>query len=126
MNDRSYDIYGRPIIVQDVTTTTSVTGLVTAKTTKKQTLSVETGVTSGTKLQVVNVTTGDILVDNVGSYTASTGKVSLVGFKSDEGKVIKLSVLPANASAIVPEREYILAQDNTRLSAKGLSTTATN
>ena len=82
--------------------------------------------TSGTKLQVINVTTGDILVDNVGSYTAATGKVSLVGFKSDEGKVIKLSVLPANASAIVPTREYILQQDNTRLSAKGLSTTATN
>ena len=122
----TYDIYGRPIVVSDVTTTTSITGLVTAKETKKQTLKVETGVTSGTKLQVINVTTGDILVDNVGSYTAATGKVSLVGFKSDEGKVIKLSVLPANASAIVPTREYILQQDNTRLSAKGLSTTATN
>jgi hypothetical protein len=37
-----------------------------------------------------------------------------------------LSVSAANSSAIVPTREYILKSDNTRLSAKGIRTTASN
>ena len=50
----------------------------------------------------------------------------LVGFKADESIEIKISAIPANQSAIVPNREYILEYDNTRLSAKGLRTTASN
>ena len=69
---------------------------------------------------------GDIKVDNVGSYDAGAGIVNLVGFKSDTGDEIKLSVSPANPSAIVPSREYILKHDTTRLSAKGIRTTASN
>jgi hypothetical protein len=78
------------------------------------------------KLQIIDVGTGDIKADNIGFYESGVGKVHLVGFKSDEGKLIKLSCSPANPSAVVPTREYILDYDNTRLSAKGLRTTASN
>ena len=78
------------------------------------------------KLQIIDVGTGDIKVDNVGSYDANAGTITITGFRSDEAKLIKLSCTPANASAIVPEREYILDYDNTRLSAKGIRTTASN
>lgn len=78
------------------------------------------------KLQIIDVGTGDVKADNIGFYDAGAGTINLVGFKSDEAKLIKLSCTPANASAIVPLREYILEYDNTRLSAKGLRTTASN
>lgn len=77
-------------------------------------------------LQIFNTETGDVVVDNVGYYTAAAGKVNLVGFSSSSDSEIKLSVVPANASAIVPEREYILSYDNTRLSAKGFRTSSSN
>ena len=91
-------------------------------------VSARSSLTSGTRLQIIEISTGEVAPggDNVGYYTASTGRVDLKGFKSDESKVIKLSCIPANASAIVPNREYILQYDNTRLSAKGLRTTASN
>lgn len=78
------------------------------------------------KLQVVDLSTGDVKIDNIGYYESGVGKVFLVGFSADEAKLIKLSVTPANASAIVPTREYLLEYDVTRLSAKGLRTTASN
>jgi hypothetical protein len=129
-NRIEYDIYGRPIVIQDIITTTTATGLVTATSTASVngtvSVSAVSGLTAGTKLQVVDIATGEKIKDNVGSYIASTGRVNLVGFQADESKVIKLSCVPANASAIVPEREYILQYDNTRLSAKGLRTTSSN
>lgn len=76
-------------------------------------------------LQVVDAD-GNIKVDNVGYYESGVGKVHLVGFKADESEAIKLSCTPANPSAIVPQREYLLDYDNTRLSAKGIRTTASN
>jgi hypothetical protein len=78
------------------------------------------------KLQIIDVGTGDVKSDNVGFYESGSGTINLVGFKSDESKLVKLSCTPANASAIVPQREYILNSDSTRLSAKGLRTTASN
>lgn len=79
-------------------------------------------------LQIINQSTGDVLpnFNNIGSYNSSSGRVDLVGFKSDESKLIKLSCVPSNQSAIVPNREYILDFDATRLSAKGILTTARN
>ena len=76
------------------------------------------------KLQIINTATGDIVADNIGSFSGS--KINLVGFRADESKLIKLSCIPANQSALVPEREYILKVDNTRLSAKGIITSASN
>jgi hypothetical protein len=86
----------------------------------------KTDTRNGRRLQVVDTASGDVKVDNVGSYDAGAGIVNLVGFKSDTGDQIKLSVSPANPSAIVPSREYILKHDTTRLSAKGIRTTASN
>ena len=77
-------------------------------------------------LQVIESATGGIIKDNAGSFNASAGTVSLTGFKANSNDAIKLSVSAANASAIVPTREYILKSDNTRLSAKGIRTTASN
>lgn len=76
-------------------------------------------------LQVVDAN-GVVKVDNVGYYESGVGKVFLVGFKVDESETIKLTCTPANPSAIVPQREYLLDYDNTRLSAKGIRTTASN
>ena len=76
-------------------------------------------------LQVVDAD-GNIIVDNVGYYESGVGKIYLVGFKADQSTSIKLSCTPANPSAIVPQREYLLDYDNTRLSAKGIRTTASN
>lgn len=80
------------------------------------------------KLQIINTRTGETIpnYNNIGSYNASSGRVDLVGFKSDEAKLIKLSCVPSNQSAIVPTREYILDFDPTRLSAKGIRTTSRN
>ena len=77
-------------------------------------------------LQVIESSTGTIIKDNAGSFNSSAGTVTLTGFKANSNDAIKLSVLAANASAIVPTREYILKSDNTRLSAKGIRTTASN
>lgn len=79
-------------------------------------------------LQIINQSTGEPVpgFQNIGTYNSSSGRVDLVGFKSDESKVIKLSCVPSNQSAIVPNREYILDFDPTRLSAKGILTTARN
>jgi len=77
-------------------------------------------------LQVIESSTGGIIKDNAGSFNASAGTVTLTGFKANSNDAIKLSVSAANASAIVPTREYILKSDNTRLSAKGIRTTASN
>ena len=95
---------------------------------KNQLKSTATTTITGNKLQIINQSTGEVVAggDNIGSYDAGAGTVELTGFKADEAKLIKISVVPANQSAIVPEREYILQVDNTRLSAKGLQTSASN
>jgi len=83
---------------------------------------------SGNKLQIIVNETGAVAAggDNIGSFDAGAGTVSFVGLKLDTAKTIKVSAVPANQSNIVPVREYILNIDNTRLNAKGLSTTASN
>tara|TARA_R110000744_G_scaffold9634_2_gene30659 strand:+ start:8773 stop:10596 length:1824 start_codon:yes stop_codon:yes gene_type:complete len=67
------------------------------------------------KLQVVTLDGVTVVVDNVGSYEAANGTLSLVGFKPNSivGGVnyIKISVLPANQSAIAPVRQDILEFD---------------
>lgn len=82
------------------------------------------------KLQVVSLTDDQVITDNVGYYEAATGKVYIVGLLIDSflgaSNEIKLSVVPANESAITPEREYVLSYDNTRLSAQGIITSARN
>lgn len=82
------------------------------------------------KLQVINLATNRTVVDNVGSYSPSLGRVNLIGLQVDSivggGTYIKLAVVPANQSAISPVREYILEQDVDRTTAKGVVVSATN
>ena len=83
-----------------------------------------------TKLQVINLTTNKAIVDNVGSYNPQTGDVNIVGLQIDQivggTNFIKLAVVPANQSAIRPEREYILNHDNARSVARAVLTEADN
>ena len=68
-----------------------------------------------TKLQVVSSATGAIIVDNIGSYSTTTGILSIVGFTPNGllggTTFIKISATPANQSAIVPERNNIINYD---------------
>ncbi len=67
------------------------------------------------KLEVVTLDGLTIIVDNVGSFNATEGILNLVGFKPSSiiGAVnyIKVSVTPANQSAIAPQRQDILQFD---------------
>ena len=70
---------------------------------------------SSNKLQVVNAGNASVIVDNIGSYDATKRTVSIVSFKPTgllgAGGDIKLSILPANQSAISPLRNNILYYD---------------
>ena len=70
---------------------------------------------SSNKLQVVTLDGDTVIVDNVGNFNSATGVVSLVGFKPSSiiGGVnyIKIKAIPANQSAIAPQREDILQFD---------------
>lgn len=76
---------------------------------------------SSTKLQVVSVD-GTIEVDNVGSYNAVSGIISIVGFKpsSFEGSSISLKATPANQSTIRPLRNYVIDIDTALSSSRAI------
>lgn len=71
-------------------------------------------------LQVQTLSGASALVTNVGSYNASTGKVSLVGFSPSSiiGEQIKISVVPQNESTVRPLRNYIINIDSGLSSAR--------
>lgn len=83
-----------------------------------------------TKLQVINVSSNRAVVDNVGTYNGNAGRIDLVGLEVDGLlgglNYITLSAVPANQSAISPEREYILQQDVPRSTARGVLVEASN
>ena len=70
---------------------------------------------SSNKLQVVTLDGLTTLVDNVGSFDPATGILTIVGFQPNSiiGSVnyIKVSVTPANQSAVAPQRQDILQFD---------------
>ena len=63
-------------------------------------------------LQIVN-TGGTVEVDNIGSYDAALGKITLVGFAPTDfaGDQIKFSATPANQSTIRPLRATVIDID---------------
>lgn len=83
-----------------------------------------------TTIQVVTTTGADVVTNNVGSYDAGTGIVTLNYFNptsiSGGATQIKLSVVPANPSAISPVRNDLLVFDPDRSSTTGVIVTATN
>ena len=64
-------------------------------------------------IQVIEVSTGLPLVDNIGSYSATDGTVSLVTFTGTliTGSYIRITALPANPSVINPLRSSIIRYD---------------
>ena len=58
-------------------------------------------------------TSGTVIVDNIGEYTGDT--VRLVGLQVDAltsgNSFIKLSAVPANQSAISPQRQDVIVLD---------------
>ena len=78
---------------------------------------------SSTSLEVFDQTNAAILLDNIGSYNQSTGKLSLTGFGTNvtafTGSEIKISITPANQNTIKPLRNYILNLDVGKTSASG-------
>tara|TARA_Y100001935_G_scaffold255622_1_gene270108 strand:- start:787 stop:2616 length:1830 start_codon:yes stop_codon:yes gene_type:complete len=72
-------------------------------------------VLNSNKLQIVD-NEGTTQIDNIGSYDASVGTVSLVGFNPTalQGQTLQVSVVPANQSTIRPLRNFILDIDNVK------------
>lgn len=70
-----------------------------------------------------------ILNDNVGSYQASTATISIVGLLVEEiiggTDYIKITVVPANQSAISPTRNDILEYDAGPSFSQGVVVTST-
>ena len=81
------------------------------------------------KLQVVTLDGVTVVVDNIGSYESGSGILSMVGFtpSSIVGGVnyIKISVSPANQSAIAPIRQDILVFDEDPSFASAVIVTST-
>ncbi len=85
---------------------------------------------STNKLQVINAGNGLVVVDNIGSYDATNRTVNIVSFRPTGllggGGVIKISVLPANQSAISPTRNNILYYDEEESRIQAVAVNADN
>ena len=81
-------------------------------------------------IQVLNVSGGEVIVDDIGSYQSGTGIVTINYFNptsiSGGATDIKLSAVPSNQSAITPTRNDVLVYDADRSSTVGVQVTATN
>lgn len=77
-----------------------------------------------TVLQVVDVNTGNPVVDNIGSYSATDGTVTLVNFTGTliTGEYIRVLATPENPSVINPLRNNILRYDAQASKARAVLT----
>jgi hypothetical protein len=82
------------------------------------------------KLQVVSSATGTIIVDNIGSFNTATGVLTITAFRPTGvlggSSDIKIAALPANQSAIVPERNNIIKYDANASTITAVTTEADN
>ena len=82
------------------------------------------------KLQVVESSSGTAVVDNIGSFVTTTGVLTITAFRPTgllgTSTSIKISVLPANQSAIAPERNNIIKYDVTASFVVPVTTEADN
>jgi len=76
---------------------------------------------NSTKLEIFDTSNGVVLLDNVGSYTPSTGVVNITAFSPSAyvGDAIKVSATPANQQTIRPLRNFILNLDTALTTAAG-------
>jgi len=77
---------------------------------------------NSTILEVYNVSTGQLAVDNIGSYDPTTGVLNLENFTISllGGDYVKITALPANQSTITPLRNNILRYDAEESSANAV------
>jgi len=82
-----------------------------------------------TKLEVLSLASQNILNDNIGSYQASTATISIVGLLVEEiiggTDYIKITVTPANQSAVSPIRNDVLEYDAGPSFSQGVVVTST-
>jgi hypothetical protein len=81
-------------------------------------------------LQIINAAGTEVIVDNIGSYNAGEGTVTINYFNPSNivgGETqIKLAVVPSNQSAISPTRNDLLVYDPNRSSVTAVIVSATN
>jgi hypothetical protein len=106
-------VIASPDDVNRIVTTTNMT--VDSKTCRIQ------NVLSSNKLELVDINTLNIVKDNVGSYDAGSGKVSITGLNVSAfvGDAIKVTVVPADTGTVRPLRNHILKLDTAKTSAIG-------
>ena len=82
-----------------------------------------------TKLEILALSSQTILNDNVGSYQASTATISIVGLLVEEviggTDYIRITVTPANQSAVSPIRNDVLEYDAGPSFSQGVIVTST-
>jgi hypothetical protein len=70
---------------------------------------------SSTTLEIIALSDLAVVVDNIGSYNPAAGTLNLVAFEPNEilggFNYLKISVVPANQSAIAPLRNDIIVHD---------------
>ena len=83
-----------------------------------------------TTLQIIADGTNTVLLDNLGSYNASNGTITINFFTPSSiiggAEFIKISAKPANQSAIAPTRNDLLVYDRDRSAVTAVLTDATN
>tara|TARA_B110000503_G_scaffold29130_1_gene46641 strand:- start:1875 stop:2321 length:447 start_codon:yes stop_codon:yes gene_type:complete len=81
-------------------------------------------------IQIVNAAGTNIIVDNIGNYSASEGVVTINYFTPSNiaggDTQIKIAAVPANQSAISPIRNDLLVYDPNRSTATAVIVSATN
>lgn len=78
-----------------------------------------------TVLQIISVTSGNAVVDNIGNYDTSTGAVYITSFAPSAiaSEYIKVTVTPANQGSISTIRENKLGKDDTTIRVSAIETT---
>jgi len=82
-----------------------------------------------TRLQIVEAGTGEVVVASIGNYSTTNKTIQIDSFKPTArvaADFIKISAIPANPSAITPDRNDILFQDEDASNIRAVIVEATN
>ena len=79
---------------------------------------------NSTVIEVIDVSTGLPLLDNIGEYIPSEGKITLSSFTGTliSGEYLRITALPANQATINARRNNVLAFDASASSARAIIT----
>ena len=75
-------------------------------------------------IQIIEISTGNVLVDNIGYYNANDGTITLINFTGTiiSGDYIPIRAIPSNPSVINPLRNNILKYDEQASKARAILT----